>query len=114
VSKMKHYTRKTRVYEAMAEFLGRGILTTEGEDWRRHRRIVQPAFHKRRLESFADGIVRIADPMLGDFRGEIDVSDAMMRLTLKIVSEVLLGTRTDRDASEIGEAVDGSQRYVEG
>jgi cytochrome P450 len=38
----------------------------------------------------------------------------MMRLTLRIVSEVLLGTRTDRDASDIGAAVADSQRYVEG
>ena len=37
----------------------------------------------------------------------------MMRLTLRIVSEVLLGTRTDRDAADIGQAVDGAQRYIE-
>lgn len=113
VSKHKHYSRKTRVYQAMAEFLGAGILTTEGEDWRVHRRMIQPAFHKLRLASFADRIARIGAEMLEGWRGEMDVADAMMRLTLRIVSEVLLGTRTDADASEIGQAVRDSQRYVE-
>lgn len=113
VGKHKHYTRKTRVYGAMTEFLGHGILTTEGEDWRVHRRIVQPAFHKHRLASFTDSIVRISAESMQSWRGELDVSDAMMRLTLRIVSEVLLGTKTDRDAADIGHAVDEAQRYVE-
>jgi cytochrome P450 len=114
VAKKKHYSRQTPVYRAMAEFLGDGILTTEGADWRTHRRIVQPAFHKRRLARFTGDIARIGDEMLSRWRGELDVSDAMMRLTLRIVSEVLLGTRTDRDASDIGRAIDESQRYAEG
>lgn len=113
-TKMKHYTRRTRVYEAMREFLGVGILTSEGDDWRIHRRIVQPAFHKGRLESFATQIAEITDDELARWRGELDASEAMMRLTLRLVSEVLLGTRTADDAADIGRAVDDSQRYVEG
>lgn len=113
VSKQKHYTRQTRVYRAMGRFLGQGILTTEGEDWRVHRRIVQPAFSKQRLTSFADAIARIGAETLPRWQGQLDVGDAMMQLTLRIVSEVLLGARTDRDAVEIGEAIDGAQRYVE-
>lgn len=113
VSKSKHYSRQTPVYEAMREFLGLGILTSEGEDWRIHRRIVQPAFHKKRLESFTGAIAAIAEQDLAGWRGEVDVSEAMMRVTLRIVSEVLLGTRTAKDAADIGRAIDDSQRYVE-
>ena len=113
IGKKKHYTRKTRVYDALEEFLGKGILTTEGEDWRVHRRIVQPAFHKRRLKSFASDIVAIAAEELPRWSGEIDVADAMMRLTLRIVSEVLLGTRTEDEAEAIGAAVAGGQRHAE-
>ena len=107
------YSRRTRVYEAMAEFLGRGILTTEGDDWRIHRRIVQPAFHRKRLASFTDSIVAITASNLDSWRGEIDVSAAMMGLTLRIVSEVLLGTKTESNAEDIGEAVDAAQRFTE-
>lgn len=116
VTGRERYTRKTQVYEAMAEFFGRSILTSEGEDWRVHRRIVQPAFHKRRLASFASSIARITREALDGWEGRrepLDASDAMMRLTLKVVSEVLLGTETDEEASAIGEAIDGAQRYLE-
>jgi cytochrome P450 len=99
VSKAKHYTRRTRVYSALREILGDGLLTTEGEDWRAHRRIVQPALHRRRLASFTDEIVGISTEMLDGWRGEIDVRDTMMRLTLRIVSEVLLGTRPPASTS---------------
>lgn len=37
----------------------------------------------------------------------------MMRLTLRVVSEVMLGTRTEADAAAIGEAIDVAQRYTE-
>lgn len=113
VRKAKHYSRRTRVYEAMAAFLGRGILTTEGEDWRIHRRIVQPAFHRRRLASFASAIVDLTRSDLASWSGEVDVSERMMRLTLQIVSEVLLGTETDGHAEDIGHAIDEAQRYTE-
>ena len=114
VTKRKHYSRMTPVYQAMAEFLGTSILTSEGDDWRVHRRIVQPAFHKKRLSSYAASIVRITDEAIARWPGELDVSEAMMRLTLRIVSEVLLGTKTEGDAEAIGRAVDDAQRYVEG
>ena len=113
VSKKRHYTRKTRVYRALSEFLGQSILTSEGQDWRIHRRVVQPAFAKRRLTSFADDIARICANAMATWHGEIDASDAMMRLTLQIVSEVLLGTKTDRDAADIGRAVAAAQRHTE-
>jgi cytochrome P450 len=113
VKQQGRYTRKTLVYEAMAGFLGRGILNTEGDSWRRHRRIVQPGFHKRRLASFTDAIVAITETDLARWRGEVDASALMMRLTLRVVSEVMLGTRTESDASAIGEAIDIAQRYTE-
>ncbi|NND79278.1 MAG: cytochrome P450 [Maribacter sp.] len=33
----------------LAKYIGHGILTSNGEDWRTHRRMVQPAFHKKKL-----------------------------------------------------------------
>ena len=113
VSKRQLYTRKTRVYEALSLFLGPSILTTEGEDWRVHRRIVQPAFHKERLSSFAADIVRSTEAALDGWSGEVEMSEAMTRLTLRIVSETLLGTRTDRIAAEVGATVESAQRWVE-
>ncbi|HJK90713.1 MAG TPA: cytochrome P450 [Polyangiaceae bacterium LLY-WYZ-15_(1-7)] len=112
-SKAKLYTRRTRVYDAMALFLGHGILTSEGEHWRKHRRIVQPAFHRRRLESWADTMVALADVHMDRWRGELDLADAMMRLTLDIVGRTLFGAATAQDATDVGRAMDAAQRWTE-
>ncbi|MEM9069297.1 MAG: cytochrome P450 [Myxococcota bacterium] len=112
-SKAKRYTRQTRVYTAMARFLGQGILITEGDEWRKHRRIVQPAFHRKRLTGYADRMTAIAEECVGRWEGEVNVPNAMMRMTLQIVSETLLGIETRDHAEAIGSAVDAAQRYAE-
>ncbi|MEO8955842.1 MAG: cytochrome P450, partial [Ktedonobacteraceae bacterium] len=45
-------------------FLGDGLLTIEGDFHRQQRRLVQPAFHKRRVESYADTMVQQTQEML--------------------------------------------------
>ncbi|MEM9693196.1 MAG: cytochrome P450 [Myxococcota bacterium] len=109
----ERYHRRTRVYLAMAEFLGQSILTTEGDDWRVHRRIVQPGFQKKRLATFADRIGGIAEEAFDGWLGEVDVAARMMEVTLRIVSEVLLGTKTSGHADAIGASVEAGQRYAE-
>ncbi len=114
-SQAKHYSRKTRVWDVMRMFLGDGILLTEGPQWKSQRRVVNPAFHRRRLASFADTMRGETDAMLAGWRDgqTLDVADAMMRLTLRIVSQTLFGTTTEADADVIADAVDRGQRYAE-
>ena len=43
----------------LAKYIGHGILTSNGEHWRVHRRMVQPAFHKKKLQGLL-GIMKLA------------------------------------------------------
>jgi len=115
IHQRKRYSRNTRVYATMRKFLGRGILTSDGEHWRKHRRIVQPAFHRRRLQTYADFMVRSAIEAAARWRTDsvIDVAEEMMQLTLRIVSETLFGANTDDEAQAIGAAIDAGQRFTE-
>lgn len=120
-SKMKRYHRGTRVYHAMQNFLGQGILTSEGEHWRKHRRIVQPAFHRRRLQRFAESMARITARHLDEWcerRGPFAVDQAMIELTLDIIGETLFGLQVadggiHADAAAIAEGVDAAQRNAQ-
>ncbi len=49
VTNAKNYDRKIS-YSFLEEMLGQGLLTTEGEEWKKRRRMAQPAFHKEQLE----------------------------------------------------------------
>lgn len=47
--------------------LGNGLLTSEGDFWLKQRRLIQPVFHKQRLERFIQKISESTDEMLGDW-----------------------------------------------
>lgn len=53
----KKYHKSTLQTEDLAKYIGKGLLTSNGEHWRTHRRMVQPAFHKKKLE----GLISIMD-----------------------------------------------------
>src|SRR5438309_7740319 len=101
----KNYGKQTRGYDALRYVLGNGLLTSEGEFWKRQRRIAQPAFHRQRIAGFAAAMVRAAQDAAASFetrRGQVvDLHHEMMRLTLRIVGETLLGTDPSRDADEV-------------
>ena len=77
--------------EMMRRFLGDALLTTDGELHRQQRRLVQPAFHKKRVESYADIMVRQTLDMLDTWQpGErLDVAAALQEVTLRIVVQAL-------------------------
>src|ERR1700720_3500344 len=66
--------------------LGRGLITSEGETWRRHRRTMSPAFDHRSIVSYAPIMTGAAQELLADWSrlragSSIDVATAMMEVT---------------------------------
>src|SRR5687768_13129720 len=53
----RRYTKPLPGRRALSGILGRGLLVSEGEFWLRQRRIAQPAFHKQRIDGFAERMV---------------------------------------------------------
>ncbi|QLG44552.1 cytochrome P450 [Costertonia aggregata] len=46
----KNYHKSSLQTKDLAKYIGQGLLTSNGDFWRVHRRMVQPAFHKKKLE----------------------------------------------------------------
>ncbi|HTM68657.1 MAG TPA: cytochrome P450 [Candidatus Binatia bacterium] len=98
---------KTRLTVRIKPIVGEGLLTSDGDFWRRQRKLAQPAFHRTRLASFADTMAALTGEALAGWRdGDvIDVSDAMSRLTLRVIGRTMMGAELSDAASKVGRAL---------
>jgi cytochrome P450 len=98
---------KSKDYRALRRVLGNGLLTSEGEFWRRQRKLVQPAFHQVRIAAYAEVMVSYTESMLASWKDgqERDIHESMMRLTLDIVAKTLFDTDVSREAEDVGRAL---------
>jgi cytochrome P450 len=83
--------------------LGEGLLTAEGDLWRRTRRTLAPVFTPRRVESFAAGMARIAgeaaDRLVQAGDAPVDMAIEMTRVTFDVLSETLFSDALAGEAS---------------
>lgn len=107
VTKGRHFA-KGRSLERLRKIIGNGLLTSSGDFYLRQRRLMQPLFHAQRVRDFSRTMVDHATALMEDWRdGEPrDLSHDMMRLTLGIVSQTLLGSDVDSHAAKVRETMD--------
>ena len=108
--------RKDRVIQNSRWFLGQGLLTSEGSEWLRQRRLCQPAFHRERLALYARIINGCAEEMLDSWKdGESrDVHQEMMQLTLRVVAKVLFSVDVKNESKEVAAALNLLMKHSSG
>jgi cytochrome P450 len=84
--------------------VGNGLLTSEGEVWKRQRRLAQPAFHRQRINAYAETMTDYAQRTISTWQdGEVrDLHRDLMRLTLEIVVKTLFNSDVSDDAVKVG------------
>jgi cytochrome P450 len=99
--------RKGPVLRRARAVLGDGLLTAEGEPHRRHRRLVQAAFQRRRVAGYAATMTTRAVAMADRWHPAqpVDVHAEAVRATLGVAGETLLGTNVDADVDAIEAAI---------
>jgi len=99
---------KGRILRKNRQLFGNGLLTSEGDFWLRQRRLAQPAFHRARIASYADTMVKFASRIASEWSSgeERDIHAEMMRLTLSIVAKTLFDADVDREAQRVGRALE--------
>lgn len=108
-----NYTKTEFARRMLEPGLGRGLLTSEGEKWRRHRRIMAPSFDHRSIVGYAPIMTSVTESLLGTW-GEspdgmiFDVAADMMHTTLHVISRTMFSSDSD-DIVDIVE--DGVTRY---
>ena len=100
-----------RFYENFKLFFGDGLLTTDGDFWRRHRRIAQPLFHRRHVETYSDAVTTSVSRLLHRWEPyawrneEIDIVPEMMWMSLSILGKIAFNVDISDTAERVGPAV---------
>lgn len=96
------------------EVLGNGLLTSDGEEWRRQRRRIQPGFRHESIRRYATLIAEEAESMVGALKdGDVlDLRQHMMQLTLRIVCRALFGQHFAGRSQRLARAMHVLQEQV--
>lgn len=105
-----NYDKQVFDYRMMGNrLLGKGLLTNDGPFWLKQRRLAQPAFHQKKIQSYSQIMQKCTEDFLESWNsrdGEVmDMSSEMAGLTLRIVGLTLFGKDMINESSQIGEAL---------
>lgn len=113
VRKAGSFQKQGRLKQVFGRFEGNGLVVSDGEVWRRHRQLVQPAFTPQHLVGHAAIVAQCVEQFLQHFTNTmvVDISSALRRLMLQIVTRALFSADVDDALESIAEAVDEIQAW---
>ena len=115
----RNYSKATSSNIIFNKVIGEGLLTSEGEVWRRQRRMMQPAFHHTRLEQLDLMITDATTVMLDQWQAScaqgkpVDLPREMSALTLTVTTRALFGVDLGDEVREVGEIVNRAASFLE-
>ena len=105
---------KAQDLKLLSRLLGTGLLTSEGSFWQRQRRLTQPIFKQKRIDSYGEVMVEYTQRMLAHWQpgAVLDVHEEMMRLTLNIVMKTIFDQDIgDGDAHKVAAALEETMTW---
>jgi cytochrome P450 len=108
---------KAFTYRPLRALIGNGLLTSEGDDWRRHRRLIQPLFSRRDVAAFGPAMTAGTQRMLARWAAMQDgtvlnVFAQMSALALDVAGRALFSTDLSGDAAQVSRSLNAGQRVA--
>jgi cytochrome P450 len=114
----ENYQKSHIQVKRMGHFLGKGLLTTEGEAWRTQRRLIQKGFDRTQLEALSTIMQDSLADSLRDFdaqirRGPVDIYPRLMKITFAMVARSLFGARLkEEDIDLVSHTICTVQEFI--
>jgi len=97
--KHRHYSKSKLQTKDLAKYIGKGLLTAEGNHWRTHRKMIQPAFHLKNLKTLLgimhNAVLEELDRIVPN--KEQDVFELMGDLAFQVVAKSLFSSSDIRE-----------------
>lgn len=112
---VKHYNPNRP--KGLALVLGNGLVTSDGEQWHRQRRTMQPFFNSHRLEAMSAKMIEAGARALHrweqhDPGQRLDIASEMMQLTLEVITQTMFTTSVLEHVKTIGPALTVALKYA--
>ncbi|MCC6696851.1 MAG: cytochrome P450 [Candidatus Hydrogenedentes bacterium] len=117
VKNHKYHHRRSRP-TPLKVITGESVLTISGEPHLRQRRLIQPAFHKSRIDAYGDTMAALAERYAARWRdgATLDVHAEMMRVTAAVITKTMFSSDIEEDARIVGHAINAllthTKRYL--
>jgi cytochrome P450 len=107
----QNYIKGERI-KITSPLIGNGLFASEGEFWRRQRRMMQPAFHRKEIAKLADVMVEVIQETMSGWeayskdRERLDMQHEMMNLTMEVVTRALFtNSLSPEEVAEVGRQI---------
>ncbi|MGL4651546.1 MAG: cytochrome P450, partial [Caldilineaceae bacterium] len=105
-------------YDGFRLLVGQGLVTSDGEPWRKHRRLLQPPFTPTAVLQYHGMMVEVTQKLLdrwqavADAGGTLVMDDEMMRLTMSIIGRAMFNIDLDAEIKEVGQALHEAFAFI--
>ena len=98
----RNYNKSELATERAVEFFGKGLLFSNGDYWLRQRRLIQPAFHREKLQGLFAIIIKSVDEFLLQFPvgKSIDIYPLVHQLSFNIIIQSLFDIKLSSQIME--------------
>jgi cytochrome P450 len=102
----RNYLKEGPFWDGVRDVLGNGLPTSSGEEWRSHRRMMQPQFTRQRLTALTTLVIDALEESIkwDDVKSSwqtLDVGGRMPHLTMNVVTATILGAHTSRARAQV-------------
>ena len=107
----QNYNKDLFPYKIFKPLLGKGLVTNDGKSWLHQRRLIQPAFHRKRLDALGSLMTDATVMMLDQWQDfaeraqQLDIAAEMLHLTLRIVGHALFNIDLSDETRIVGQAL---------
>ena len=114
IAHAERYQREPMARRLLQPMVGRGLLLAEGDEWRRQRRIVAPAFQPRHIDRLIPGFHEEAARMIGRWGGDVRQNRRLFRefrgLALAMAGRAMFSIKDEKQTTELGALIDRYER----
>ncbi|MCG8669440.1 MAG: cytochrome P450 [Pseudomonadales bacterium] len=101
------FSKTHTAFDSLTQVLGDALLTSDGDNWKRQRRLVQPAFVRKRMAEYAEMMTAETQQLISRWQPnqEIDMGLEMVDLTLRIVCSTLFSYQVSNETDQVAKAM---------